>query len=142
MKLQIDKRYSTYSLSIVLHLIHNNEEYKNLWCESYPESESYANNFFKNENCGCRPRLVEAYNLDRFNADIMTVNFINENPEAINLEEFFKSSGGQELKGHVFAIPSTEGHFKDFLSSVQQKNGIFSHFNTLTIEDKILITFF
>lgn len=142
MKLEIDSRYSTYSLSIVLHLIHNNEDYKNMWCEKYPDTSSFANNFFKNENCGCRPHLVNTYKKDRFNADLMTVNFINENPDSINLEEFFSSNGGQELQGHVFAIPATEGHYKDFLAAVQQKNGIFSYFTTLSIEDKILITFF
>ena len=119
LKLDIDSRYSTYSLSIVLHLIHNNEEFKNLWIEKYPSTESYANNFFKNENCGCRPSLVTMYKRDRFNAD-----------------------GSQNLDGFVFAIPATEGHYKDFLASLQQKNAKFSHFNTLQLNDKIILTFF
>ena len=142
LKLDIDSRYSTYSLSIVLHLIHNNEEFKNLGVEKYPSTESYANNFFKNENCGCRPSLVTADKRDRFNADIMTVNFINTHKDAIDLDKFFEEDGSQNLDGFVFAIPATEGHYKDFLASLQQKNAKFSHFNTLQLNDKIILTFF
>lgn len=142
MNLEIDKRYSTYSLSIILHLLRKSEDYKNLWCEKYPKTEGFANNFFKNENCGCRPHLVTQYKKDRFNADIMTVNFLNENPEVLDLPEFFESTGGQELAGHVFAIPAQEGHYKDFLAALHQKNAIFSHFNTIQLNDKIILTFF
>lgn len=140
--LDIDPKYSTYSLAIVLHLIHNNEEYKNLWCEKYPQTSSFANNFFKDENCGCRPGLVSQYKRDRFNADVMTVNFINTHEGCIDLDKFFNGEGSQDLEGFVFAIPATEGHYKDFLASLQQKNAKFSHFNTIQLNDKIILTFF
>lgn len=142
LKLDIDPRYSTYSISIILHLIHNNEEYKDLWCKTYPNTEPFANNFFKNENCGCRPNLVNQYKRDRFNADLMTVNFINTHEDVIDMDKFCEEVGGQNLDGFVFAIPATEGHYKDFLASLQQKNAKFSHFNTLQLNDKIILTFF
>lgn len=142
MKLDIDSRYSTFSLSIVLHLLHNNEEYSKLWISKYPNTENQAKNFFKNENCGCRPALVFQYKKDRFSADLLTVNFINENEGSLNFDEFCKEKGGQELKGHVFAIPAEEHHYKDFLASLEQRRGIYDHFSTLKLNDKILITFF
>ena len=58
MKNIIDHRYSTYSIPIIFYLLHNNEDYKNKWVERFPENENQANNFFKNENCGCRPVLL------------------------------------------------------------------------------------
>lgn len=156
LNLEIDSQYSTFSLSIVLHLIHNNEEYKELWSKKYPNTAPFANNFFKNSNCGCRPNLVNQYKRDRFNADIMTVNFINthedpfkkknpkegEEDEKLDLKGFCDKVGSQELNGFVFAIPASEGHYKDFLASIQQKNAEFSHFNTLQLNDKIILTFF
>ena len=142
MKLDIDSRYSTFSLSIVLYLLHNNEDYNKLWISKYPTTEGQAKNFFKNENCGCRPALVFQYKKDRFPADLFTVNFINENKGSLDFDKFCKEKGGQELKGHVFAIPAEEHHYKDFLASLEQRRGIYDHFSTLKINDKILITFF
>jgi|TARA_B110000305_G_C19321138_1_gene579007 hypothetical protein len=142
MNLEIDPRYSTYSLSIILHLIHNNEDYKNEWIKKYPKTESFATNFFNNENCGCRPKLVSQYKKDRFHADVMTVNFINSNEDVIDFDKFCEENGGQDLTGHVFAIPASEGHYQDFLAAIQQKNATFSHFNTIQINEKILLTFF
>jgi len=141
MSLTTDSRYSTYSLSIVLYLIHNNEDYKNLWCEKYPNAKQYAENFFKDENCGCRPGIIKQYKLDRFHADIMTVEFINKNKDCLNFDEFEKI-GKRDISGHVFSIPKSEGHYQDFLASLQQKNTTYSHFNTTVIDDKILVTFF
>ena len=142
MNLEIDPRYSTYSISIVLHLLHNNEEYSKLWISKYPQTESQASNFFKNENCGCRPVLLSTYKKHRFQIDVFTVDFINSNKKSIDLEKFFEENGGQDLAGHVFAIPEGEGHYKDFLAAIQQKKGRFSYFNTMQIDGKILVTFF
>lgn len=142
MNLEIDQRYSTFSLSIVLHLLHTNEDYSKLWVSKYPSTEGPAKNFLKDENCGCRPSLVFQYKKDRFFADIMTVNFLNENPDTLDFDSFCKEKGGQELKGHVFAIPAEEHHYKDFLASLEQRRGIYDHFSTLKMDDKILITFF
>lgn len=142
MNLEIDPRYSTYSTSIVLHLLHNNEEYSKLWISKFPKTESQASNFFKNENCGCRPVLLSTYKKHRFQIDVFTVDFINSNKKAIDLEKFFEENGGQDLAGHVFAIPEGEGHYKDFLAAIQQKKGRFSYFNTIQIDGKILVTFF
>ena len=141
-KFDIDPRYSTFSVSIFLHLIHNDEKFKNLWIKGYPKTESFANNFFNNENCGCRPSLISAYRRNRFNADLMIVAYLKENPDVLNFDEFCNGNGGQDLSGHVFAIPQEEAHYKDFLAALQQKNSIYSHFNTIQMNDKILITFF
>jgi len=142
MNLEIDPRYSTYSTSIVLHLLHNNEDYNKLWVSKFPQTEPQASNFFKNENCGCRPVLLSTYKKHRFQVDVFTVDFINSNKKAINLKKFFEENGGQDLAGHVFAIPEGEAHYKDFLAAIQQKKGRFSYFNTLQIDGKILVTFF
>lgn len=139
MKTDISIQYSTHSISIVLHLLHNNEDYNKLWIEKFPKTKAQASNFFKNENCGCRPVLLSTYKKNRFHVDLFTVNFINEN--SIDLKPIYED-GGQDLAGHVFAIPEGEAHYKDFLSAIQQKKGRFNYFNTLQIDGKILITFF
>jgi len=142
MNLTIDPRYNTYAISIVFYLLHNNEDYKNIWIENFPETEHQANNFFKDENCGCRPVLLQKYKKFRFDADVITVKFLNENPEALDFDDFCTNIGGQELRGTMFSVPNTEGDYKDFLASLQQKKAIFSHFNVLQMGEKILITFF
>lgn len=142
MSLSIDSRYNTYAVSIVFHLLHNNENYKNLWIEKFPDTENQANNFFKNENCGCRPVLLQKYKKFRFDADVMTVTFLNENPDVLDFDEFCINTGGQELRGTMFSIPNTESDYKDFLASIQQKKAVFSHFNVLQMGEKIIITFF
>ena len=142
MNLEIDKRYSTYSTSIVLHLLHTNDKYNKLWIETFPDTSSQAKNFRKNENCGCRPTLLSTYKRNRFHVDLMTVDFINKNNKTIDIETFFDDEGGQDLAGHVFAIPEGEAHYRDFLSAIQQKRGKYSHFNTIQMNGKILITFF
>lgn len=141
MNLEIDPKYSTYSTSVVLHLLHNNEAYNKLWIEKFPDTKSQASNFFKNENCGCRPVLLSTYKKNRFHVDLFTVDFINKNKKTFKLKEVL-DKGGQDLAGHVFAIPEGEAHYKDFLSAIQQKNGRFNYFNTLQMDGKILITFF
>ena len=52
MKTDISIEYSTHSISIVLHLLHNNEDYNKLWIKKFPKTKAQASNFFKNENCG------------------------------------------------------------------------------------------
>jgi hypothetical protein len=140
--LNIDDRYSTYSISIILHLLHNNEEYNKLWISHFPQTESQASNFFKDENCGCRPVLLQTYKKLRFKADLFTVKFLIDNPSVINFDEFIQNVGGQDLRGSMFSIKKTESDFKDFMSIIQQKKAAFTYFNTVALEDKILITFF
>jgi len=143
MKLDTHPDYSKYSLSIVLHLIQTNEEYKKLWIKTFPKTEAPANNFSKNENCGCRPSLVAQYKQQRFEADLMTVNFINSDPNiSLKINDFIKNKASRDLAGHVFAIPATEGHYKDFLASIEQQNSTYKYFDTLHIGEKIIITFF
>jgi len=49
MKTDISIQYSTHSISIVLHLLHNNEDYNKLWIKKFPKTKAQASNFFKNE---------------------------------------------------------------------------------------------
>jgi len=142
MSLSINPKYNTYSISIVFHLLHNNEDYKNLWVSKFPDTEHQADNFFKDENCGCRPVLLQKYKKFRFEADLMTVEFINENPDVIDIDDFCTQVGGQELRGTMFSIPNTESDYKDFLAALQQKNAQFNHFNVLQMGEKIIVTFF
>ena len=142
MNLKIDPKYNTYSTSIIFHLLHNNEDYKNLWIKSYPEISQQAENFFKNENCGCRPVLLQNYKRFKFDIDVLTVNFINENPSSIDIDEFCKTKGSQDLRGTMFSINNNVGSYKDFLAALQQKNASFNNFNAITIDDKIVVTFF
>ena len=141
MNLDIDKRYSLLSMGVFLHLLHNNEKFKDAWIKKYPHTKNQAENFFKNENCGCRPRLIQAYKQTRFEADVFIVSFINENEGCINFDEIEKK-GARDVRGHVFSIPASEVHLQDFLASIHQKNADYDHFITTVIKDKILVTFF
>ena len=142
MNLEIDKKYSTFSISIIFHLLHNCEDYKNLWIEKYPELSSQVNNFFKNTNCGCRPVLLQNYKKLRFDIDVFTVDFINNNPDIIDVDEFCKKTGSQDLRGTMFSIDNNIASYKDFMASLQQKNASFNNFNAFIIDDKIVVTFF
>ena len=142
MNLDIDKRYSLYPATIVLHLIHSNESYNNLWVSKYSDTEMQASNYFKDVNCGCSPVLLATYKRNRFPIDIMTVNFINENPDCIDFDEFCNEYAERDIAGHVFSIPEGEGHFKDFVANLQTKRYKFKHFETLKSDDRVLITFF
>lgn len=142
MNLNIDERYSTYSKSIVFYLLHNDEKYSELWKSKYPQFENQLNNFFKDVNCGCRPPLLQHYNKHRFEVDVLTVNYINENKPEFNFDNFCSEYGGQDLRGAMFAIPATKSDYKDFLSSLQVKKANFSNFNSLKLGEEILITFF
>lgn len=141
MNLEIDKRYSTLSLGIFLDLMHNNEKFNKIWIEKYPEQRPYSENFFKDENCGCRPRLIAKYKAQRFEADKLIVNFINENEGCIDFNEI-DGKAERDITGHVFSIPATEAHYQDFLASLHQKNAFYSHFSAVTIKDKMILTFF
>lgn len=142
MNLTIDSRYSTFSISIIFYLLHNNKNYNLLWQEKFPELSNQANNFFENENCGCRPPLFQNYLKNRFSIDVFTVNFINENPQSIDLEVFFQEIGEQNLRGAMFVIDASINSFQDFMVSLQQKKASFSNFNAINIDDKIVVTFF
>lgn len=142
MNLEIDKRYSTYSISIVLYLLHNSQNYNDLWVSRYPDTEMQAKNYYKDINCGCQPVLLQKYTKLRFDIDVMTVNFINKNPECIEFDSFCETHGGQDLRGNMFSIKNKESDFKNFMSTLKEKNARFDSFNTLTLEDKTLITFF
>lgn len=139
--LHINNKYNKYSLYIILHLIHNDESFKDAWIERFPDQKSYAENFFKNENCGCKPRIVSLYHAERFAADLLTVQYINKNPDCINWEEIEKEAA-PDVTGHVFSVPATESHYQDFLASLQQKNAMFNFFVPTKINDKLLISFF
>ncbi len=142
MNLSIDSRYSTFSTSIIFHLLHNNERYNLLWQDKFPNLSNQASNFFKDQNCGCRPPLLQNYLKNRFTIDLYTVEFINKNPDSIDINEFCETVGEQNLRGSMFVIESTTNAFKDFMSSLQQKRASFSNFNAINIDDKIVITFF
>jgi len=142
MNLEIDKRYSTYSISIVLYLLHNSQNYNDLWVSRYPDTEMQAKNYYKDVNCGCRPVLLQKYTKLRFHIDVMTVNFINQNPECIDFNSFFETYGGQDLSGSTFSVKNKQSDFKDFISTLKEKNSRFNSFNSTIIDDKILITFF
>lgn len=139
--LYIDKRYNKNSLYVVLYLIHNNEDYKNLWVETFPDQKGFANNYHKNENCGCKPRIVSKYKEERFAADYLTVEFLTKNPEAINFDDVEKEAS-PDVTGNVFSVPATESHYQDFLASLQQKNAMFNFFVPTRIGDKLIISFF
>lgn len=142
MNSKIDPRYSTFSVSIIFHLLHNNEEYKNIWVENYPHISNQAENFFKNENCGCRPVLLQNYRKFRFDIDLLTVNFLNDNPDVLDFDEFCNSVGSQDIRGAAFSVNNNQNDFKDFLATIQQKNYSFNYFSTQTFDDKILVSFF
>lgn len=142
MNLTIDSKYSTFSISIVFYLLHNNEKYNLLWQENFPDLSNQAKNFFENQNCGCRPPLLQNYLKNRFSVDVFTVNFINENPESIDITSFCEKIGEQNLRGTMFVIENSVSSFKDFMASLQQKRASFSNFNAINIEDKIVVTFF
>ena len=143
MNLEIDKRYSTYSISIVLYLLHNNQNYNDLWVSKYPDTEMQAKNYFKDVNCGCQAcSYCRSIPNSEFDIDVMTVNFINQNPECIDFDSFCETHGGQDLRGNMFSIKNKESDFKNFMSTLKEKNARFDSFNTLTLEDKTLITFF
>lgn len=142
MNLEIDKRYSTYSISIVLYLLHNSQNYNDLWVSRYPDTEMQAKNYYKDINCGCQSVLLQKYTKLRFDIDVMTVHFINKNPECIEFDSFCETHGGQDLRGNMFSIKNKESDFKNFMSTLKEKNARFNSFNTLTFEDKTLITFF
>jgi hypothetical protein len=142
MNLDIDKRYSQYSESVVLNLIHTNEEYRDLWISKYEDTEDQANSYFKDINCGCSPVLLANYKKNRFPIDVMTVDFINKNPECIDLDKFISEKAPRYVAGHIFSIPEGEGHYKEFIASIQADKFIFNHFTTLKVDDRILITFF
>jgi len=139
--LYIDKRYNRYSLFIILHLIHNHEEFKNIWINKFVDQETYANNYFKDENCGCKPRIVSCYKQERFAADYIAVKFINENPNSVNFDDV-EEKASPDITGNAFSMPATESHYQDFLASLQQKNAMFNHFVPLQIGDKLIVTFF
>ena len=121
--------------------MHNSEDFNNKWIEKYPDNKPYAKNFFKDENCGCRPKLIQQYKRDRFNADIMIVDFINENEGVIDFNAMDQDAE-RDISGHVFSIPATEGHYQDFLASLHQKNAHYKHFTSIIIKDKLVLTFF
>ncbi len=141
MNLSISKEYSSLSLGIFLHLMHNNEKFNKLWIKTYPDQKPFADNFFKDENCGCRPRLIHKYKRERFHADLLIVNFINENEGCVDMKEM-TTKADRDITGHVFSIPVSESHFQDFLASLHQKNAFYNHFTTTTIKDKLVLTFF
>ena len=140
-KLYIDKRYNKYSLHVLLHLIHNNEDFKNQWVERFPDQDSFANNFFKDVNCGCKPRIVSRYREDRFAADCLVVDFVEKNPKSIDFDKV-EEEASPDVIGHAFAMPATEAHYQDFLASLQEKNAMFNHFVPVTLGDKLIVTFF
>lgn len=142
MNLEITKDYSTYSTSIVLHLLHNSEDYNNIWKEKYPELSNQLNNFFKNENCGCRPPILQNYIKNRFHIDVFTVDFINSNDSKFDIENFIKEKGSQNLRGAMFVLDNNISSYQDFLASLQQKKASFNNFNAINIGDKIVVTFF
>ena len=142
MNLDVHEQYSQYSESIILHLIHNSEKYKDLWIEKFPETKDQANNYFNDVNCGCSPVLLHQYKAARFHADLMTVDFINSNSDAFNMEDFMKTNPAKHVQGHVFSIPAQESSYKEFISSLQANRFIFNHYITTQIDDRILITFF
>ena len=45
-----DSRYNTYSLSVVLYLLHNSEEYNKIWLDKYQAISDPISNFFKKLN--------------------------------------------------------------------------------------------
>ena len=139
--LYIDKRYNRYSLYVILYLIHNNENFKNKWVEKFPDQDSYANSYHKDENCGCKPRIVTRYKEDRFGADCLAVEFINQNEGCIDFDEV-EEKASPDITGHAFAMPATEAHYQDFLASLQQKNAMFNNFVPVTLGDKLIVTFF
>jgi hypothetical protein len=139
--LYIDKRYNRYSLYVILYLIHNNENFKNKWVEKFPDQDSYANSYHKDENCGCKPRIVTRYKEDRFSADCLTAEFINQNEGCIDFDEV-EEKASPDITGHAFAISATEAHYQDFLASLQQKNAMFNNFVPVTLGDKLIVTFF
>lgn len=140
--LAYDSRYNTYSIPAIFHLLHHSEDYSKLWISKFPDTQVQAENFFKNENCGCRPVLLQKYYKHRVDVDLFTVYFIHENPNCVNFDDLCKNVGGQDLRGTIFSVNNSIGDFKDFLSSLQQKKASFNHFNTVTIGDKILVNFF
>ena len=141
MNLDTDPRYSTYSISIIYYLLHHNETYNNEWKLHYPENQEQLKNFFKNVDCGCWPVLLQTYRRNRFQIDLMTVNFINSIND-FDVTEFINSQGRQDLRGTMFSIKDNISEYKDFLANVQAKNADFDYFNTLRVEDKIIINFF
>lgn len=142
MEFTIDKRYSTFSTSIVFYLLHNNEDYNNLWIENLPELENQCKNFFKDEKCGCRPPLMQNYLKFKFEIDRFTVDFLNRKEVDFDFDDFCSNHGSQNLRGTVFSVDNTIAAYKDLMASVQQKNASFNFFTSIIIEDKIVISFF
>ena len=142
MKYEIDLQYNQYSEAIILHLIRSSEEYLNLFISQHPDLEPQLSNFHENENCGCRPVILMRYKKVRFQIDLMTVKFINDNPDVINLTDFCSNLGHRNLAGSIFSIPDTEADFKDFLSGIKAKGDTYNGLNTLHLDNRILVTFF
>ena len=141
MDLHIDPRYNRHSIFVVLHLLHNNQEFSDMWLEKYPDQVSFATNYFKDENCGCKTHLIRKYRQDRFAVDVMVAKFIEDNEGCVDFDKVEEESS-TDISGQAFSMPATEGHYQDFLASLQQKNAMFNHFTPVILGEKLIVTFF
>jgi len=138
----INLKYSVYSEAIIFHLLRSSKKYNDLFCERHPSISGPLSNFYLDENCGCRSVIYKTYKQLRFPIDLMTVEFINSNPDCIDIDEFCSTVAEKDLSGTMFSIPATESDLKDFLSKVRISRGKYSGFNTINLDDRIIITFF
>jgi hypothetical protein len=142
MNIEISKKYSTHSTALFLELLHNNKDFNTLFVKEYPELEGPATSFFADENCGCKPRLLVCYRNFRFHIDLMIINYIQSNPDCIDLDDFFETNYKKDLSKATFAIDNTESDYNNFLATANAKSIDPKGFSTTVIGDKILITFF
>jgi len=142
MNLNINPKYNTYSLSIILHLLHHSEDYNDIWVSNYPSISSQLKNFFNDENCGCKSIIVQNYYKFRFEVDLFTVKFLNDNPKVLDLENFCEQLGRQDLRGTIFSIKNSLAEYKEFLSTLHQKRAYFNNFNSIVIDNNIVFSFF
>jgi hypothetical protein len=120
--IEIQKKYG---VQLTLELIQTSKSFYEKYIKQYPDNTANALSFSKNPNCSCRNKLTKHYNENKQIVDLFVLEFLKQEPNAINLVDFENRHKIKPVSGRIVRIDKTDQAYGDLVKTIQNEGWTF-----------------
>jgi hypothetical protein len=139
--MNIQENQKKYGVTIVLELIGGSKLFYEAYVKQYPTNLANAMSFSKNPNCTCRNALIKHYNENKPEVDTFTMEFLEEHPSELAIDQFLQKHANKNVVGTIVKIDKTPEAFKDVTNKMQSEKWVFRQMSVAVEDDKYILFF-
>ena len=130
-----------YGVQLTLELIQTSKSFYEKYIKQYPDNTANALSYSRNPNCSCRNKLTKHYNENKKEVDSFVLQFLNSEPNAINLVDFENRNKTKPVNGRIVRIDKTDEAFGNLTSQIHNEQWTYRSMSVTTDGDKYIFFF-